>query len=292
MAVKLKLSYDTADEIPEGYADLYTEADGKQKLTGIEGLKTQADIDRQLEGNRRERAAHKATKDLLKKIADTFDIDIDDTDAIDAKVAELSDKLARAAELEARGVGDGKLTDPEREELVALRKEVGPLKVAVTKLEREKKNLGDKVVTLETEKGQLTGTIRKGTIKEAVHAEATKQKALPEALKHLVRMGEDELEIDPETGAVTVKDTGVSVADWLGQKREDEPLFWPQSVGAGARGGDKGPMGPNPWSAAKWNKTEQSRIRKEKGDEVAARMAESAGSSLGATKPPVAAKAA
>lgn len=287
---KLKLSYDTAEEIPEGFATLYTEADGKWKLTGVEGLKTQADIDRQLEGNRREREAHKATKALLKKIADTFDIDIDDTDALDAKVAELSDKLTRADELAARGVGDGKLSDPEREELVALRKEIGPIKASLQKAEKAKTAAEAKVVVLETEKGTLAGTIRKGTIKDTVSAEALKLKALPDGVRHLVRMGVDELEIDPDTGVVTQKDTGVSVADWLLQKKDDEPLFWPSSVGAGARGSDNGPKSENPWSAAKWNKTKQAAIRREKGDEAATRMAEAAGSKLGATTPPAAAK--
>lgn len=42
---KLQLLYSKKEDVPEDYASLYEEIDGKWKLTGIEGVKTQADID-------------------------------------------------------------------------------------------------------------------------------------------------------------------------------------------------------------------------------------------------------
>ena len=41
----LELSYDTKDAIPNGFAELYTEKDGKFVLTGVNGMKTQTDVD-------------------------------------------------------------------------------------------------------------------------------------------------------------------------------------------------------------------------------------------------------
>ena len=61
----LKLFYDTKADIPTGFDSLYTERDGKWHLTQVEGIKTQADVDRQLQANQAERSAHTQTKAQL-----------------------------------------------------------------------------------------------------------------------------------------------------------------------------------------------------------------------------------
>ena len=45
MAVKIKTAYDTVEEIPEGFGELYAERNGKFELIGVDGIKTQSDID-------------------------------------------------------------------------------------------------------------------------------------------------------------------------------------------------------------------------------------------------------
>ena len=63
--MKLKALYDHTDEIPKMYRDLFTEREGVYELTGIEGLRTQSDVDRLQGSLRKERADHKTTRDKL-----------------------------------------------------------------------------------------------------------------------------------------------------------------------------------------------------------------------------------
>ena len=64
--MKLKLVVEKLDEIDSKYHDLYTEKDGKYEFTGVEGIKTQADIDRLQTALTKERADHKSTKEKYK----------------------------------------------------------------------------------------------------------------------------------------------------------------------------------------------------------------------------------
>ena len=49
----LKTIYDNEADIPEGFAALYTEKNGKWELTGVQGVKTQLDVDRVQEALRK-----------------------------------------------------------------------------------------------------------------------------------------------------------------------------------------------------------------------------------------------
>ena len=73
----LELFYNSADEIPDGYAGLYTEKDGKWHLTGVKGMKTETDTLKLSKSLREEREAHKKTKDKLAKLGGD-DVDIDE----------------------------------------------------------------------------------------------------------------------------------------------------------------------------------------------------------------------
>src|SRR3974390_550562 len=72
----IKPFYPTQEEIPEQYRDLYSERGGRFDLTGVEGVKTQADIDKLNESLRKERADHKATKDKLTAFGELDPTDI------------------------------------------------------------------------------------------------------------------------------------------------------------------------------------------------------------------------
>ena len=61
----LKLIYDSIAEVPEKFRELFSEKDGKAVLSGIDGMKTQADVDYVLNSLRQERDAHKETKGKL-----------------------------------------------------------------------------------------------------------------------------------------------------------------------------------------------------------------------------------
>ena len=66
---QLELSYDSADDIPAGMESLYTEKDGKQVLTGVKGMKTQADIDRLQTALTKERNDHKTVRTQLSSLS-------------------------------------------------------------------------------------------------------------------------------------------------------------------------------------------------------------------------------
>ena len=61
----LKAVYSRQEEIPETYRDLFAENKGQYELTGVEGIQTQANIDRLSEALTKERNDHKeVTKNL------------------------------------------------------------------------------------------------------------------------------------------------------------------------------------------------------------------------------------
>ena len=70
MPVKLKTIYDKQEDIPENFGELYTEKNGKFELTAVEGVKTQADIDRVNSALVKERNDHKMVKEKLQAFGD------------------------------------------------------------------------------------------------------------------------------------------------------------------------------------------------------------------------------
>lgn len=62
---KIKAVYNTMDEVPEQYIELYEERDGKAQLSKIEGLKTEADIERLSTALAKERNARKTAETSL-----------------------------------------------------------------------------------------------------------------------------------------------------------------------------------------------------------------------------------
>src|SRR5271166_3561304 len=108
MPVKLKTIYDTQDEIPEPHRELYVERNGKFELTGIEGVKTQADIDRTTKALEAERVEHKKAKEKLSKWGDL------DPDTIPAQLEELEVAKSKIATLTTEGkLDDQKIKDRE-----------------------------------------------------------------------------------------------------------------------------------------------------------------------------------
>jgi hypothetical protein len=72
----------------------------------------------------------------------------------------------------------------------------------------------------------------------------------------------------------------------LKDMQDKAPHWWPASVGGGARGGSGGGGArSNPWLKDNWNLTKQGAYLREHGEEKARAMAESAGVSLGSTRP-------
>jgi hypothetical protein len=77
----MKLSYDKKEDIPEALADHYKEVDGKW-VAQVEGMKTQADIDKLQEALRKEREDHDASKTALKEAKSSLGTSQDELEAL------------------------------------------------------------------------------------------------------------------------------------------------------------------------------------------------------------------
>lgn len=271
----LKAIHDKLDEIPEEFQSLYTEKGGKFELTGIQGVKSQADIDRLNTSLASERAEHKTTKDRLGAWGEL-------------KHAEVVVQLDRIPELEAAAKGN--LDEAAIEEIVSRRVEgtitskLAPVERQLATVTKERDGFADE------NKGFRAGNTRR-TIHDTVRKALTSQKVIPEAHEDALFLAERVFEVTDE-GVVQTRDNvgvppGLDPSGWLGEIQPNRPHWWQESKGGGARGsgGGGGFGGKNPFSAEHWNMTEQGKIVKEKGTEHADRMAKAAGTTVGGMRP-------
>jgi hypothetical protein len=268
----LKLIYDKKEDIPAAFLELYEEGDDeKWTLTGIEGIKTQADIDKVSTALRKERAEHKATKDKIKGLGNRT-------------IEEVIEQLDRIPELEATIAASD--MDPKKiDALVEAR-----IKGRLAPVERERDTLKTKVGELEGEVTTYKGDRKTRTIHDSIREAATKAKLLPEALDDALMLGERVFDVG-EDGKVTIKDNvgftpGVDPTVWFTDMQKKRPHWWGPSSGGGAggnRGGGNG-ITTNPWASDTWNMTEQGRIYVEN-PERATQLATQAGTKIGGMRP-------
>lgn len=269
----IKLEYATKDELPDTFAELYTEKDGKFVLTGVEGLKTQQDIDRIHGSLVKERNDHKTLKTTYSFLEGQ-------------DLAIVQDRLSKYEELEAAAAG--KIPEDKLNSLVEAR-----LTGKLAPLERDRKALADKVTAYEAETTGLKGAILTRDINDSVRTSALAAKVVDTALEDVLLIAGNVF-TKTEDGRIVTKDElagvpgGLDAAAWLNEMKEKRPHWWPASEGAGGKGGNRENGGSaNPWRADNWNMTEQTKIVREKGIEAATRLAQAAGSSVGSVRPPV-----
>lgn len=271
----IKLVYDTQDDIPEQYRDLYTERDGKFHLTGVEGMKTQADIDRVNEALRKERNDHKETRDKLALFGD-----------LDPE--QVHEQLDRIPELEA-AAGD-KLDENKMNELVEAR-----LRTKLAPVERERDKAIKERDEAKSEAETARNEIRSRDMRAKLTDAALKAKVVDTALEDILLVGERVFELN-EDGSVTVRDgmgatPGADPSMWLQEMQEKRPHWWPPSEGGGSRGGggNGGGSTDNPWRHDQWNMTKQGAIYREN-PERAEQLAKQAGTTVGGPRPAAPAK--
>lgn len=275
--MSLSVVHDSIDDIPEGYRDLYVESDGKYKLTGIAGIKTQEDIDRQQRALQAERDEHKSTKEKLKAWGELSPEDV-------------QKKLDRFAELELAAQGKTEEMDGKLEQLTEAR-----VKSRLAPVERENDTLKRAMQEKDEELEALRKKDRKRTIDDVVRAAASDKQngvILPEATPDLLMVANAVFEIT-EDGEVLTKENdygitpGLSPDVWLQEMRQKRPHWWPATEGGGAKG-SKGGGGfdKNPFSYEHWNMTKQGDVvRGPNGAERAAQMARAAGTTVGGPRP-------
>jgi hypothetical protein len=283
--MRLKTIYDTLEEIPEGYADLYTERNGRFELTGVEGVKTQADIDRVQSALVKERNDHKQTKQLLVPFEGL------DPEEVVANMHKLEEVTAQ---LEAINK-DGRIDEGKLEPIISAR-----LKQAVAPLERDKSNLERQleaqrklVADKDNEVVGLRSSITTGEIERQIRDAAAEAKVQPSAILDAIRFGREVFE-KTEDGRVITKDVsgvvpGLTPKEWFKDQMDKSPHWWPPSVGGGSQGGPRGGPGGsygganNPWSKEGWNVTKQGALVRQLGETKANEIAALAGSKVGAT---------
>ena len=194
----LKLIYDSQDDIPEQHRDLFTERDGKFHLTGVEGMKTQADIDRLQSALTKERGDHKVTRD---KLALFNDLDPE----------EVHTQLDRLPELEA-AAGD-KLDEAKIEELVEakLRTKIAPVERERDKAIKERDEARGEAETAKAE-------IKQGKIRQAVTEAAIAGKVVDTALEDVTLIADRMFEVNDD-GSVTAKASIVLAARWASSRQ-------------------------------------------------------------------------
>jgi len=252
--MKLRAVYNTADEIPEVFRELYTEVKGKYELTEVEGIKTIEDVKRVTEALNKERNEHKATKE--KYVAPWGDRD---------PAVEIP-KLDLIPELEAKAK-DGKLDETKIESIVTAR-----INAVKTPLEQQLKRLKDDYEAALAQVRNYETKEKTRMIHDTVREIAAKANVLKEAYatpdSALLMLAERQLEVNSE-GAVVTKEGGGVLAGllpdvWINEVLEKHTYLRPFSAGGGAGGsGAGGHVGKNPFSRENWNVTEQGKLYRE-----------------------------
>lgn len=265
----LKSVVDNLNDIPDHFHELYTERNGKYEITGIEGMRTQGDIDRLQTALTKERTDHKAVRDKFSAFANM-------------DLPEVLQKLERFPELEQ--AAEGKLDEAKIEGIVSNR-----IKSRLGPIERERDQLKEQIV----QKDQLiigyqtADTQRK--ISDKIREAATAAKILPEALDDALLLGERVFELTEDNRVVTKDNVGVTPGIdptvWFSELQTRRPHWWGPSSGGGG-GGSKIPGGGNvnPFTHDGWNLTEQGRLVRENRTR-AEQLAKSAGTTIGGARP-------
>jgi len=213
----LKQLYENKADIPAEYVGLYTEKDGKFVLTGIEGMKTQDDVDSVQGALRRER---ELKRELQAKI--------DAYDGIDS--AGLRESLDELARLRTTG---GKIDDSKIEDIVAER-----LKLDKSKHERDLEALQTKNTELLSVNTNLVNEKNKTLIEKSLR-DAAKGKVSESAMNDVLFRA-SMFEVSEDGNVLTRDGMGVTPGQdpvkWIDETLTNNTHWQKTSSGAGARG--------------------------------------------------------
>ena len=268
----LELTYDTKEEVPSVFIDLYVEKDGKFNLSNINGLKTQADVSAVQEGLRKEREDHAATTLLLKPW----------------KSMKHDDVVAQLAKTEEYKIAaGGKMDEDTIAGIVEQRigQKTGPLTTQIA-------TLGESITSLTKENGELKSAAIRRDLNDSIRVIALDMKVQNTAMLDIELVAAAYFEKDETTGQFIVKadaqgvTPGLDVKGFMKEMQKVRPHWWPASAGGGAGGGGNQYSGDaNPWSKKGWNLTEQGVVYKDQGAAVAETMAKAAGTTVGGLPP-------
>ncbi len=273
MAIKSR--YEAKEDIPEAHVELFSERNGGWELTGVEGIRTQNDVDRSQAALVKEREEHAATKLKLKAWGD---LDVDDT----------REKLDRIPELEA--AAERELSKAEVDEIVEKRV-AAKINTATAPLQRQIDALTGERDELTTERDSLRTDATRRAMHDDLRPLLREKGVRPEHDEDVFMYAERVLAREEGAERFTTRDgvgvtPGVGPDVWLGEILDRKPGWLAESNGSGGTGSrKKGAGGNNPFTAENWNLTEQARIHKMEGPDKAAELAKAAGTTVGGSKP-------
>lgn len=250
--MKLRAMYTDENEIPSGFRELYEEQDGKFVLRrdAIEGVKTQADLDRVNDTLKKERKARADAESKLKRFEALGDRDPDELLRTLDEVESLRTQV---------GAGDAKSEEAIQKRIAA---EVAK---ATNPLQRELDKFKGEAETHRKRADELDGRIRRSTLEAELTKAATGLKVRGEALEDILRY-QDLFEVADDGRVITKAElkgvsAGLDPQGWLSERRQDRPHWWPDSVGGGATGGSGGPnQSGNPFAKTSPNLTKASQL--------------------------------
>jgi len=268
--MQLKQKLTTLEGLDPAFHELYTEqADKTFLLTGVEGMKTQGDIDKVTQALVKERADHKALKEKFSLLGDQDPVD-------------LLAQLDRVKELEAAAAG--KIDEAKINDIVEgrLRTKLGPI-------ERENTQLKAQLAAEQQVSTELKSKDRKRTIHDVARSAAIKLGVIPEALDDVLLYADSILDLTEDNRVVTRDQVGVTPGIdpevWLTEMQQKKRYWWPGSQSGNSTGsGSSGISGDNPWTATGWNLTRQGEIVNQD-PKRAEQLARSAGTSVGGPRP-------
>lgn len=263
MTLKAVLTPDEHTALDEHFQELYTERDGQFELTGIQGVKSEADVQRLKVSLEKERSDHKSTRDKYKVWGE-----LDHT--------EVMSQLDRIPELETAAAD--KIDEAALEEMAEKR--------AVTRLK-----------PLERKNAELIQQLTERDEKIYVFETKDTRRIVSDAL---FKAGKESKMVDPqdaiqfglpyfnvtEDGEVLTEE-GVTPDQFLIELQQKSGHLWGATEGGGARGGTGGGnFGKNPYTHENWSLTEQGRIYTENASRAEAMCkAAGAGTCLRPVKP-------
>lgn len=225
----LKAILDTLEGVEEHFHGLYTNKNGKFEFTGVEGMKTSADTDRLQTALNAER---NLKKEAEAKLAAWGDLKPDETLPLLQTIPELKILAEK-----------GSLKKDEKEIEAIVNGRLAPLTQTLAKLEKDKKDLADKVVEYQNKD-------TKRTIFDAVRKYATETKANPDAygsdMGGLMLLAKEVFTVD-SAGQVVVKEGaeglvhGTHIKDAIPEIQKTYHYLWPSSQGGNAPGSSGGP---------------------------------------------------
>lgn len=260
--MSIKAVYATKEEIPEKFQELFEESGGTYRLIKIEGIKTDADVNRVQVSLTKERTEHTATKNQLSTLLGG------------RKFEEVQADLDRLPELEE--ASKGAINQEKIDALVNAK-----IATKLAPVERER----DLLKTQLTESGQKIATYENQNKQRVIHDSVRKacvdSKVLSTAQEDVLLLAERMFEIN-EDGSVTAKDgvgvtPGVKPEVWLTEMQAKRPHWWPASSGGGGKGSGSGTgFANNPFAKDSFNLTQQGTLMKTN-PVLAKQMAQAAG---------------